>query len=224
MRSPGDKQIHPHFIRYFASAYRYSCCLSRITKPGPVSPFVTTKSRPSSPGEIVTKESEPSSFRRDATSLCHAPKSKLVSRLRATRRRDPAMHYDTSRRVLPPRCCPRVPPVASALPAPPSSRSSRSQPRWLRRSAAHRTALPANAAAVARRMNTPLSAVRQDHGAHLLLRSQHHVGVKAGQVPAMVDHRHSPGSVDHQPHAVGRCPCRSPLAGGGARTELRSEM
>ena len=43
-----------------------------------MSSFVTTKSRPSSPGEMVTKESEPSSFRRDATSLCQAPKSKLA--------------------------------------------------------------------------------------------------------------------------------------------------
>src|SRR3954452_10663267 len=77
--SPESKQTDLHLrLRYCAPAYRYSCCPSRITRPRSFSVFVTTKSSPSSPGEMVTKESEPSSFRRDATSLCHAPKSKLV--------------------------------------------------------------------------------------------------------------------------------------------------
>jgi hypothetical protein len=36
----------------------------------------------------------------------------------------------------------------------------------------------------------------------LLLRKPHHVGMKAGKVPAMVHHLHSPGMVDHEPHTV----------------------
>jgi hypothetical protein len=62
-----------------ASTKAYSCCASRMIKARFPSRSPTTKVKPSTVGSIEMKEMVPSSFLREATALCHFPKSKMVT-------------------------------------------------------------------------------------------------------------------------------------------------